>query len=92
MKFSLGEIMQTRGLYAKIEGNPDRHNEVVNALHRYMACDWGNTSPEDCGYNNEAVRTGGDRIIAKYNLSFASIFIITEWNREYTTIMLCNEY
>ena len=90
--FSLGQVVQTRGLYSMTEANPDRHNEVVTALHRYMGGDWGNTCQEDAELNNEAVRSGQDRIVAKYCLSFANIFIITEWDRSYTTILLCEEY
>lgn len=92
MLFQLGQVMQTRGLYSLLEGNPTRHNEVVEAFNRYTAGDWGNICPDDAEMNNAAVRTGADRILAKYTLSFGNIYIITEWDRSYTTIMLCEEY
>lgn len=90
--FTLGQLVQTRGLNSITEGNPDRHNEVVDAFLKYQRGDWGNTCAEDAELNNEAVRTGQDRIVAKYCLSFGNIFIITEWDRSYTTLMLCEEY
>jgi len=92
MLFKTGEILQTRGLHSLIGDSPERHNEVVTAFNKYISGNWGNTSPADAEMNNDAVRTGNDRIVAKYRLSFADIFIITEYDRSYTTILLCDEY
>jgi len=90
--FNPGDLLQTKGLNSLIADNPERYNEVRNAYFRYIAGDWGNTCKADQELNNAAVTTGEDRIVAKYNLSFASIFIITEHDRSYTTLMLCEEY
>ena len=92
MLFTTGQVIQTKGLYSLLENNPTRHNEVVAAFNQYVTGNWGNTCPEDAAMNNEAVRTGNDRIVAKCKLSFADIFIITEIDRSYTTILLCDEY
>lgn len=76
-----------------------RHNEVVSAFRRYIACDWGDTHPDDKPLNDASVRAeqAGDvdnqvRLVAKYKLSFADIFIITEWDRSYTTMMEVSDY
>lgn len=38
--------------------------------------------------NDDAVKSGDDRIVAKYD----NIFIITEWDRSVTTILFLEEY
>ena len=33
-----------------------------------------------------------DRILARYSTAEGDIYIITEWDRSYTTFMFCDEY
>lgn len=42
--------------------------------------------------NDDAVKNGDDRIFARYNNEEGDIYIITEWNREVTTILFPSEY
>ena len=58
----------------------------------YMACDWGDLAKGDKGLNDEAVKSGSDRILAAFPTSKGKIYIITEWNRKYTTVLFPNEY
>ena len=90
--FELGDLYQTCGVNNATEHNIARQNEVFQALERYRMCDWGDTCYEDWKMNDDAVKYGDDRIVAKYCLSFGNIFIITEWDRSATTILFCNEY
>lgn len=65
----------------------------MGALARYMRGDWGDLGAEDREMNDNAVKEPqSDRILARYNLKCGSIYIITEWDRSYTTLMFCNEY
>lgn len=105
LAFNPGQTVITAHLDALINDPQDemekakRHNEVVSALRSYLVCDWGDTHPEDCPLNDASVRAeqAGDednqtRLVAKYCLSFCDIFIITEWDRSYTTIMEVSDY
>jgi len=92
MEFNLGQTVQTRGIAEACENNPGFTAEVYNAFYKYVSCDWGDTCEEDQAMNNEAVKNNDDRIVAKYETSKGNIFIITEWDRSYTTIMFANEY
>jgi len=66
--------------------------ELTNALNRYMKCDWGDLTKSDKELNDKAVKSGNDRILAAFPTCEGRIYIITEWNREYTTVMFCSEY
>ena len=90
--FELGDLYQTCGVNNATEHNIARQNEVFQALDRYRMCDWGDTCYDDWQMNDDAVKYGNDRIVAKYCLSFGNIFIITEYDRSATTILFCNEY
>ena len=42
--------------------------------------------------NDNALRNGNDRILAAYNTSEGKIYIITEHDLSYTTILFTHEY
>ena len=55
---------------------------------RYCKKDWGDIPEEDKRMND----LDDDRIVARYNSKHGDIYIITEWDRSYTTILFTNEY
>ena len=91
MKFKLGQTVMTRGIATAMESETFA-KEVHTAFARYIACDWGVLDEEDAEMNNSAVLNNDDRILAKYETSKGSIYIITEWDRSVTTILFTNEY
>lgn len=91
-KFELGQVVQTRTIATEIENDKEFEKEIYNAFNKYINCNWGDTCEEDQEMNNNAVKNNNDRIVAKYITSKGNIFIITEWDRSYTTIMFANEY
>ena len=90
MLFSLGQIVMTRGI-----ANLVAHGEidVLPLLSRHATGDWGDLDAQDCRKNNEALESRG-RILSSYRLSgeISSVWIITEWDRSYTTVLLPHEY
>jgi hypothetical protein len=64
---------------------------IMESIEKYRCKNWGDTCPEDSELNNQAVSTN-NRIVAKYKFKSEAIFIITEWNKEVTTILFSNEY
>ena len=92
MDFKLGYVVMTRGIADTMESNNVFKTEVDKAFERYMNCDWGDTCEEDAAMNTEAVKTREDRILAVYKTSEGKIWIITEWDRSYTTILFPSEY
>lgn len=90
-RFELGRTVQTAGI-ANACVDLNFLKEVQAAFRRYVNCDWGDTCKEDSTMNDNAVTDGNDRIVAKYVTSKGNIFIITEWDRSYTTILFADEY
>lgn len=68
------------------------YTELMDALGRHMRCDWGNVCEADWKVNDSALKRGG-RLLSSYSAKDGTEFwIITEWNRSYTTILLPSDY
>ena len=100
-KFSTG-LMITTGLIAhEMEVSVSFTTFVQSSIQRHIQCDWGDLEPEDIESNEEALEIGA-RLLSSYNLptnieklsatNQKKIWIITEWNREATTVLFPNEY
>lgn len=86
-KFALGQILITPGAKDALE-----HSDVITALGRHRSGDFGEVCEEDKALNEEAVETG-DRILSAYfDRKGEKFWIITEWDRSATTILLPSEY
>lgn len=86
-KFELGQTLVTPGAYEALN-----LKDAADCLVRHASGDWGDMSEEDKAYNEEALVTG-DRILSSYRDSNGIKFwIITEWDRSTTTILLPDEY
>lgn len=87
--FELGQILATTGATEAMQGNM-----LVAAilLDRHASGDWGDLDQEDRETNDEAVKLG-NRILSAYKLDTGGkLWIITEWDRSATTILLPEEY
>lgn len=86
-KLQLGTLLITPGAKMKVH-LPD----ALKALIRHENCDFGDLSEEDIAANVEALETG-DRILSAYNdRNGVRFWIITEWDRSSTTILLPEDY
>lgn len=85
--FSLGELIITRHADALLS-----EDDIRLAVNRHIIGDWGNIPEGDRGLNNEALRLG-ERLMSVYESSDGVQFwIITEWDRSVTTILLPSDY
>lgn len=65
---------------------------IEDLLYRHLHGDWGEVCDLDGRANNLAVEADG-RILSLYSLDQSqSIYIITEADRSYTTVLLREEY
>lgn len=87
----VGNIMATQGIMQLIEENKSFAKGVAYALKRHMTCDWGEVCQEDKEANDLAL-ANGERILSAYTIDGVKIWIITEWDRSYTTVLLPEEY
>lgn len=84
-KFPLGRTLITAGALAALS-----HEDVLAALSRHVVGDWGEVDREDGDANERALRDGG-RLVSVYRSS-QKFYVITEWDRSLTTVLLPEEY
>ena len=89
--FKLGKLVMTRGVHSKIKEDVDFAVGVLDAFERYRRCDFGDLCVEDKSENEQALKDG-ERIFAVYNIGDEKLWIITEWDRSVTTLLLPEEY
>lgn len=86
-KFELGRIVYTHGV-----ADSFMRNETITMLHRHRKGDWGDLCEEDKATNDQALREGS-RLLSKYKFPDGrSAWVITEWDRSATTVLLPDEY
>ena len=86
-KFNLGRLLVTPGASSLLTTD-----DVLTALARHLDGDWGDVCEEDRNSNDEALQCGA-RLLSVYHAANGTKFwIITEWNRSATTILLPQEY
>jgi hypothetical protein len=84
--FPIGMLVNTPGVSERISPAA-----IQAAVNRYCLRDWGDLDEEDTEANNDAVAHGG-RILAVYDDNGEKFWIITEYDRSVTTILLPEEY
>jgi hypothetical protein len=88
-KFRLGQIVATRGVTDLVA------HGVINPLlfiQRHSLGDWGDLCEDDRSLNDESLQSGG-RLHSAYQISpLVKLWVITEWDRSVTTLLLPSEY
>ena len=86
-KFTLGQTVITANANAVL---PEL--DVVLALQRHHSGDWGDVDEHDRQMNEDALRNG-DRLMSVYtSVRGQKFYIITEWDRSVTTLLLPEDY
>ena len=90
------EIMQPRFPVGKTYATPGAlalEVDLTRYLHRHHCGDWGDElCAEDKAANEQALKDGS-RLLSCYRTPAGDrLYIITEWDRSVTTIMLPSEY
>ena len=86
-KFPLGRLVITPAAAKVIPAD-----EALSAVARHAAGDWGNVSQPDWLTNDDALRHG-DRLFSVYRtIANETFWIITEADRQVTTILLPSDY
>lgn len=88
-RFTPGMIVATQGVQALIERNTFN---PTHYLQRHLYGDWGDVDFEDWEANQSALEHG-DRLLSVYRITDeVTLWIITEWDRSVTTMLLPDEY
>ena len=65
--------------------------EIQIALDRHRRHDWGDVCEKDRKRNDQALKTG-ERLLSVYKSGDMKFWIITEWDRSVTTVLLPSDY
>jgi hypothetical protein len=85
--FPLGQLVATPNALEHIT-----HEDIMAALQRHVAGDWGYVCAEDKQSNDRAV-VEGTRILSVYHAANGTKFwLITEADRSVTTVLLPEDY
>lgn len=87
-----GKLVMTREINNAVADDVTFSKEVLNSIRKHLNCDWGDLCDEDKNLNNNAIKNKNDRILSAYNTSKGRIYIITEYDRSYTTVLFSSEY
>ncbi len=90
MKFQLGRVVATPGAMALLEKQGVHPGTL---LERHGTGDWGDLGKEDKCLNDQAI-TSENRILSMYHVpdQHHRVYVITEWDRSSTCILLPQEY
>jgi hypothetical protein len=86
--FEMGQIMVTPYALASLS-RLERH--PVQLLTRHVTGDWGDLPEEDVKENQFSLEHGY-RLFSAYVIEDAKFYVITEWDRSVTTVLLPDEY
>lgn len=86
-KFALGQTVITANAKSVL---PEL--DVVLAMQRHQSGDWGDVDNHDRQVNEDGLRNKG-RLVSMYkSVPGQKFYIITEWNRSLTTVLLPEDY
>ena len=86
--FPLGRLVATPGALALLTNAGEN---PATLLDRHRSGDWGEVPHEDARENDLSVHEGF-RIVSSYPVGTGRVWIITEWDRSSTCILMPEEY
>ena len=87
--FHLGDVVATP---AALNALQSCNVSPAQLLQLHVSGNWGSVDPEDTLTNDAAV-SNGERILSSYRIGeYTRVWIITEWDRSVTTVLLPSEY
>jgi hypothetical protein len=97
LSFPFGQLVQTASIFdASLEHQPF-FDFIRSCVSRHLSGDWGDCCPSDAGLNDAALQ-GGGRLFSVYLIPAGlfpaerHVWIITESDRSYTTVLFPSEY
>lgn len=86
-KFDPGRLVATPGALEALN-----LREIMSALSRHVYGDWGDVCKEDWNANEKALKEGTRLFSVYYSRKQTKFYLITEWDRSLTTVLLPSEY
>jgi hypothetical protein len=86
-KFRLGRIVSTSNALSQLT-----HEDILTAIQRHQAGDWGDVDQHDQQANNQALIEGTRLLSVFYSQRGIRFWIITEADRSVTTVLMPEDY
>lgn len=86
--FSLGQVVVTRNC---LDYAQEHAINLTEMIERHASGDDGDLCKSDQQLNDLAIKTDG-RVLSSYTINKMKFYVITEWDRSYTTVMLAEDY
>ena len=91
-RFTLGQLVFTRGINDKVADDARFSRFVIESLGRHAKGDWGDLGQEDKQENELSLKKGFRLLSAYERNGLPKIWIITEADRNVTTVLFPDEY
>ena len=86
--FELGRTVMTRAVEVHVRSGAV---SPVSVLRRHISGDWGNLPEDDKRLNERSIKDG--RLMSSYEINpQLTVWVITEWDRSVTTLLLPSNY
>jgi hypothetical protein len=86
-KFPMGNIVATPNALSVLT-----HYDILRALSRHVKGDWGDLDKHDRQANEQALAHGGRLLSVFHSVGGVKFYVITEWDRSVTTVLLPEDY
>lgn len=86
-KFKLGHIVTTPNALTRLT-----HNDILTAIGRHQAGDWGDVSDDDRQENELSLKEGFRLLSVYHSANGVKFWLITEADRSATTVLLPEDY
>lgn len=96
--FRTGLVMTTPGIMRIMSASREAADAIQKCLERHCSGDWGDMCDDDKQLNRDSLdeeREKGytcENLFSMYETDYECIYIITEYDRSATTILLPEEY
>lgn len=89
VQFVTGQVVATPGALRLLEQHEILPTQLIA---RHVRGDFGIVPEEDADSNRSAIKHGRARILSSYEVGADRVWLITEWDRSVTTLLLPDEY
>jgi hypothetical protein len=84
--FDLGQVVTTRSVAESVDPS-----KIASMIRNHITGDFGVLENEDIDSNKQAIEQG-DRVLSAYMVQGQKVYVVTEWDRSYTTVLYADEY
>jgi len=86
-RFPLGRLVATPNALGVLT-----QDDILPALGRHLSADWGDLDEQDKRENDRALHEGSRLLSRSLSSQGVRFWIITEWDRSVTTVLLPEDY